>query len=894
MRQVFKMSEGWRFSTQMQRTDFADAYHLTKTGAARGIAAISYDDNAWERILLPHDAAIKGELDLSLNNFGGFLPRPNTCYRRYFRLDESLRDSRIQLLFDGITGKSDVYINGVLAARSESGYNGIRVDMTDIARFGSALNVIAVLSDNSLPEGWWYEGAGMFREVWLIQSGRVAIEDDTIFVRSTCKENNQWLLEVDVQVCNAQGGKTPGIMKVELLDQGTVITQKQAAFMLAEREKVNLHFTMTVDNPRLWDIGKGQLYTVRLSTVAGEKDMDSVEVQHGFRTIRFDKDLGFLINGRREKLKGLCYHEDEGNLGIAIGRETLRRRVENLLGMGGNAYRCAHGTPHPELLRICDEMGVVVMDETRMFASTTIALKELEMMVRRDRNHPCIILWSMGNEEPWQGDERGERMTRTMRALVHRLDSTRPVTMAMNSGHLNSHSAAAGCDVIGLNYNIEDYDAFRAMYPDKPMVATEVFCLADENEENGVYGADEAVKTLRYAAQRPYLAGTFGWAGQDYRGEHRYLSFFTDACPVTSNGERKDGFYRYLAVWNTKPVVHICGHWNHTEGTSVPVVVFGNTEKIALYLNGQKIGCKSPGDSYKVSFEVPYTPGKLVALGFSEEQEMARDVMQSVDRPSKIRLRAQAVQAGERAVIEAEAVDAQGRRYPMASHLISFEADGGQIICADNADPYFHRGEGDADTMFYHGRARAVVQLPRAGGKVIIRAQSHTLEGTELTLETDPDITPIVPEQDNPYVNDWFVSRVWNQKPDIRTYTPDNQYIRGQKYFEPWQQGENEKPFYFRSGYVVLCTEPNLPDVAPGCMPAIVFEHIAAGAEVLISIRDYDNVVLKQFYHKVEDGGALRMLLDGAQSGDRLIIKTLFDSSVSSQTLSMPIRFEVS
>lgn len=893
MRQVFKMSEGWRFSTQTQSRAFADAYHLTKTGVARGVAAISYDDHAWERVSVPHDAAVKGDLDLDLNNFGGFLPRPDTCYRRYFRLDEGLRDSRIQLVFEGITGKSDVYINGVLAARSESSYNGVRVDMTDIARFGGALNVVAVLSDNSLPEGWWYEGAGIFRDVWLITSGRVSIEEDTVFVRSARKENNQWLLEVDAQAYNAQCGQVPAVMQVELLDQGKVIAMSQTEFILEERGREKLHFTLAVDNPRLWDIGKGELYTIRLSTLAGDEIMDTVEVQHGFRTICFDKDLGFLINGRREKLKGLCYHEDEGNLGIAIGRETLRRRIENLLAMGGNAYRCAHNTPHPEVLRLCDEMGVVVMGETRMFASTAIALKELEMMVRRDRNHPCIILWSVGNEEPWQGEARGERMTRTMRALVHRLDGTRPVTMAMNSGHLNAHSAAAGCDVIGLNYNIEDYDAFRALYPDRPMVATEVFCLADENEENGVYGAEEAVKTLRYAAQRPYLAGTFGWAGQDYRGEHRYLSFFTDACPVASNGERKDGFHRYLAAWGGKPVVHICGHWNHAEGMTVPVAVHGNTEQIALYLNGQKIGCKCPGDSYKVTFEVTYTPGELVAVGCSGEQEVARDVMQSVDHPVKIRLNAQTVQAGERAVIEAEAVDAQGRRYPMASHLICFEAEGGQIICADNADPYFHRGEGDVDTMFYHGRARAVVQLPREGGQVVIRAKSPTLEGAELALTAAADDTPLVPEQENPYVNDWFVSRVWEQKPDIRTYTPDNQYIRGQKYFEPWTQSEDEKPFYFRSGYVVLCTEPNLPEVAPGCTPAIVFEHIAAGAEVLISIRDYDNVVLRQFYHKVEQGGELRMPLEGACSGDRLIIKTLFDSSRAGQTLSMPIRFEV-
>ncbi len=894
MRRTKLISDGWRFSPLTADRRFGNAYHLTKTGAARGMASVSYDDHAWARVTVPHDGAINGELDLELSDFGGFLPRPDVCYRRHFQLEKAWRNGRVQLYFEGITGKSDIYVNGVLAARSESSYNGVRVDVTDMVRFGGAGNVVSILSDNSLPEGWWYEGAGIYRNVYLIACGRVGIEDDTVRIVSQPGSDGAWRMDVEAQLYNALGGAVDAVLRAELMDGDACLAQGQTSLRLEKRERRTGSLSLAILHPELWDIGHGRLYTVRLSAWADGDILDCFEAEHGFRTIAFDADRGFFINGRSEKLKGLCYHEDEGNLGVALDAGTFRRRLENLLAMGGNAYRCAHNAPNPILLSLCDRMGILVMDETRMFASTPIACRELEAMIRRDRNHPSVVIWSLGNEEPWQADERGARITETMRALAHRVDGTRPVTMAMHSGYLNVRSAAESCDVVGLNYHIEDYEALKVRYPDHPMVATEVFCLADENEENGLYGAEEAVKTLRYTRRLSFLSGTFGWAGQDYRGEHRYLSFFTDACPMASNGERKDGFYRYAAAWREETVIHICGHWNHAEGQNVSVTVFSNAEEVELVLNGRSLGRREPGDAWKVVFETPYQPGELVARGFVAGVLAAEDRISTADAPVRIRLTAEPVRPGERLAVVAECVDAAGRRHPMGSHWVKFSAKNGRILCADNADPYFHRGSSDDETMFYHGRARAMVELPARGGEVTVTADSPTLAGAALSVTVEPDPRPKVPDSENPCINDWFVSRVWHEKPDIRSYTPDNQYIRGQKYFEPWRMKASDNPFYFRSGYVVYCTEPDIPAVTPGKVPAVVFEEIAAGAEVLISIRDYNNVVRHQFYRQTKRCGPLTIPLEGARGGERLIIKVLLDSSMQrDDLLAKPIRFEV-
>lgn len=895
-RTIWKLKEGWRYTTAPQKELPYDAYALTKAGGQTGPAAITFDDHNWDTVCVPHDLTADAELAPENINFNGYIRQENIWYRRMFYLSREACGRRLILRFFGVTGESRVWVNGCLMTTNHTAFCGFDVDITDVVRFGPEPNLIAVHSDNSRMEGWWYQGCGIFREVWLVETAMSALDEDSLRVKTT-QNGDAWTVDGAVSwIDRAYEGKDC-TLRVQLLDGEICLDEAQVESCPADTEAP---FQLEIQNPRLWAVGEGNLYTLRVTLVEDGRAVDSCEKRIGFRTLRFDKDEGFFLNGVHTVMKGMCYHEDEGNLGWNIGRETYERRVRNLLAMGGNAYRCSHNAPAQELLELCDEYGVLVMDECRRYDTGPVALHELEWMVRRDRCHPSIVLWSIGNEEPWQRDDRGRRILRTCRKLVHKLDGTRPVTSGMLNGFFETETGGE-MDVLGVNYNHLSYDQIRAKYPDRAFVGTEILNLADVVYENGnpYNGTDGAFETLFAMAERPYFCGSFGWAGQEYRGDHRNLAFFTDCCPVSITGDVKDGFYRYRALWDTAPTIHLCGHWSHQPGKNREVSVYTNADETRLYLNGREVGVCKGHDRFEARFIVPYEPGTLRAVGFWKGEALAEDKLETADRPVRLVLKPEktelAADGTATVSIDVTAQDAQGRIAPMGSFLFTAQVDGpAELLCCDNADPYCSAFPEKDTSCLYHGHGKIILRSLTQPGTVRVSVTCPELEGDGCEIALTEAESRFLPAADSPYINDWFVSHVWEQEPDIYEYTEDIHYIKWQKYLEPAFNEAEALPFYYRSGWVIYCMEPNVPELPEGGKVSLAFENIIGEAKILVSIRDYNNVVTRQFYTEktVPQWGSVHLPLEGAVSGDRLIIKLVIHGSEPQAGL-WPVRFEV-
>lgn len=901
MRETIGLNKGWKFSKDFIEDQPYDAYLLTKTGAQCGGAAMSYDDTGWEQIDLPHDYTVSGKLDPSYNDYNGYLKRPDAWYRRYFYISEKDAGKRFVLRFEGVSGESRVWVNGCLMKVNYSSYCGFDVDITDVVRFGQEANLVAVYLDNHRAEGWWYQAGGIYRRVTMIKTEEVYLKENSCFIFCKKEKEDLWNITAEIEVSTrAKSNKEFNIL-MEIQDplKKKIFTEETKVVFQERNKKVIFHHTL--QSPVLWDIGAGNLYQCRWILKEGDTILDVTEENFGVREFRFTPEDGFYLNGIRQEIRGLCYHEDEGNLGWCMDQESYRKRVENLIGMGGNAYRCSHNPPAKELLDLCDQYGVLVVDEVRRFESSEIGLDELRYMIRRDRNHPSVILWSMGNEETWQGENRGARIMRTMRETVRELDPTRPVTMAMHDG-LFDDGAVLYSDVIGINYNHDKYDEIHAKYPEKPMISSENMNLADHFQDGTrtLTGSDLAYQTLENIKKHPFLSGSFGWAGQDYRGEHRNLAFFTDCCPMDCIGGKKDGFYQYAAYWRTDPVLHICGHWNDTGETRRTVTLYSNLESVALYLNGRFIGKKKPDIRKRVVFEVEYQEGILEAAGLREDREIVRKKVVTAKFPCRFQVvpdkKKIHADARERVFLYVTAVDEEGRQYPTASEAFRVKVSGpGRVLCTDNADAYSTWQDTPCDMNVYKGMARVVLEAGSHAGILDIRIESDMLEGCSCSIEVLPAEVKEMDRCVNPYINEWFVSYVFEKKPDIFAWPTDDYYITWRKYWEPAVLEGKHLPFYRRRGYVIYCQEQNLPAVSEGHIPAIVFEKVGGKAEFLISARDYNNKIIKRVHVKKETEipQKVRIELPGYVTGDRMIMKAIIQGEKAEDGIAGNVRFEL-
>lgn len=725
---------GWRFAfghpfDPAKDFDHATAYfsYFAKAGNGDGPASAKFDDRAWRRLDLPHDWAVEAPFAANGSHSHGYkavgrnFPERNIgWYRKTFTVPAGDRGRRIGVEFDGVFRDSVVWVNGFYLGRQPSGTTGFRYDLTDYLNYGGD-NVLAVRADATLEEGWYYEGAGIYRHVWLTKTAPLHIPQWGTFVSAEVSENSA---AVTARTTVANEGTTPASFAIEqqVLDpQGREVARLVSdELKLAAGISGEFPAALAVNSPKLWSIETPALHRLVTTIRSGGAVVDRVETKFGIRSVRFDPDHGFFLNGKHVVIKGTNNHQDHAGVGVAVPDALLDFRIRRLKEMGGNAYRTAHHPPSPELLEACDRLGFLVLDETRLMGAGPEQLSQLEAMIRRDRNHPSVILWGLGNEE-WaiEGNELGARLGSTMRAFAERLDPTRRTTVAISGGWGVGSSTTA--DVMGYNYYTHgSTDEQHAKFPRQPGVGTEettTQCTrgiyftdaarahqAHDPERKGDSGAN-CIKGWKHYAERPYLAGLFFWTGFDYRGESNPYGFpaissqygLMDTC-----GFAKDSFHYLRAWWTDAPVLHVYPHWNWPgrEGHEITVGAYSNHDEIELLLNGVSLGKKPMPRHDRIEWKVPYAPGALEARGYrggkvveTTRVETTGAATQLVLTPDRTAL---AADGTDTTVFAVSARDAQGRTVPTAGHLVRFTVAGGKILGVGNGDPSSH----EADTFF--------------------------------------------------------------------------------------------------------------------------------------------------------------------------------------------------
>lgn len=762
------LNKGWKFHAGdipfPVITGHTASYMHAKAGTAGGAAAPDYEDRNWRRLRLPHDWAIETPYDSSTNVSQGYRKRGIAWYRRQFRLDSSDRGKNLELQFEGISTFATIWINGSLVHRNWCGYTSAYIDMTAFARYGKAVNTIAIRVDADAQEGWWYEGAGIYRDTWLVKRAPLHLVTDGVYAHPVKQQGNQWHIPAEVTLANAGRQSVKAEVEISLLNPGGRVIQTQMdTTTINPLDQRIVHIQLHTSSPELWDTEHPILYSVRTLVKVKGVLVDSISTYCGFRTIRFDANTGFYLNDRPLKIKGVCNHQDHAGVGVAMPQSIIAFRLRKLKEMGVNAYRCAHNPPSVAFLDLCDRMGIMVMDENRNFNSSPEYLEQLKWMVRRDRNHPGIILWSVFNEEPMQAEESGYEMVRRMSNEVKKLDPTRPVTAAMNDGYFAPINVSQAVDVVGFNYQDKQYDAFHKAYPNRPMTSSEdesAFMVRGEYRTDSTRHILDAYDTQFAAwgtshragwkaiAIRPFVAGAFIWTGFDYHGEPSpftwpsAISFFgtMDLC-----GFPKTAFYLHQAQWlENKAVLHLVPDWNwpaDSIGKAIKVMALSNAESLKLYLNGKLIS-EQKADPYEMNtWMVPYQRGKLLAIGYRKGKEVSRYTVETTGKPYALRLspdRKRLKGDGLDALpVTVEVIDAQGRHVPNANLKIHFEILGsGRIIGLGNGDPNSHEPEKGNERSLFNGLAQVILQSDEVAEdkKLILKATAKGLRSTQVTI----------------------------------------------------------------------------------------------------------------------------------------------------------------
>lgn len=747
--------DGWRFhrgDIELPYPKSGETYGYTKAGAATGPAGSKYDDSSWRVVDLPHDFVVETPFDPSANRDQGYHPKDIGWYRKSFALSDADRGKYIELQLDGIATNATVWFNGNIVRHDWSGYDSACIDLTPFAHFGSEPNVVAVRVDSHTLQGWWYEGGGIYRHTWLVKRSPVHIVTDGVYAHPRKQADGTWLIPVEATLNNIGEKPTTAEVRSVVVDPaGRPVAQGRQTVTVAPLENAVAAFPITVSSPLLWSVDEPTLYEVRTSLLVDGKEVDRATSTAGFRTIRFDKDEGFFLNDKHLKIQGTCNHQDHAGLGIALPDSIIEYRLRKLKELGCNALRMSHNAPTRELLDVADRLGLMVMDENRLFNPSPDYLAMLRWMVRRDRNHPSIILWSIFNEEPMQSTPEGYQMGRRMVQAVKELDDTRPVTAAMNGGQDAPVSVADAVDVVGFNYNIPLYDKYHAARPDKPLTSSEdassVMTRGEYVRDNARHVLDsyddqapEWANTHRVAwkaiATRPFMAGCFVWTGFDYRGEPTPFDWPT----ISSNfgimdtcGFPKAAYYIRQSQWvQDRPVLWFVPHWNWVgkEGQPIKVMAMSNADAVELRLNGRSLGQQNADHFEMNTWEVPYQPGRLEAVARKGGRVVATYAVETTGAPVRLRLTPDRSSIGadgcDAVPVTVEALDARGRHVPTANLPVQFEAAGGKIIGVGNGNPNSHEPDKATARSLYNGFAQVIVQSERGrAGTLLLRATSR-------------------------------------------------------------------------------------------------------------------------------------------------------------------------
>jgi len=765
-------------------------------GDVPGAEAVGFADAAWRKLNIPHDWSIEGEFSEKnpATPGGGALPGGIGWYRKSFKIsDEDLKRS-VFIDFDGVYQNSEVWINGHSLGKRFYGYSSFRYELTPYLVAGDKENVIAVRVDNSTqPNSRWYSASGIYRNVWLVTTGKTHIEHWGMVVTTPEITDAMAKVKTTIRIKNNLKEGQKLLVKTVIKDpSGNEIANGKMDTDAVKDSIFSTTFDFEVKNPVLWSLDAPKVYSA-VSRIFVDGDLvDNYTTPFGIRSFKFDVDKGFFLNGKNVKINGVCDHHDLGCLGSAINKRAIERQMEILKGMGCNAIRTSHNPPAPELLDLADNMGFIILDEAfdmwkkpknKLDYNTVwdeMHKKDLQDMILRDRNHPSVMMWSIGNEIPEQGDSTGTIIAKELAGYIHELDTTRPITSACNNpGPANFILNSGALDLVGYNYHQKEFEAFPKNYPGQKFIGTETvsalmtrgvydmpsdsirrwpvrwdipfttgnkdFTCSSYDNVSAPWGSTHE-ETWKIIKKYNFLSGQFIWTGFDYLGEPTPYSW-----PARSSyfgiidlaGFPKDVYYMYKSEWTKKDVLHIFPHWNWKEGQTIDIWAYSNADEVELFLNDKSLGVKKKqGDDLHLMWKVPFAPGTLKAISRTAGKEVLVKEVKTAGAPAKLVVTADrsAIKAdgNDLSYLTVDVVDANGTIVPGADNLVKFQVEGsGAIVGVDNGDPVSHESFKAPQRKAFHGKCLVVVQSGEKAGIIKLTANAEGLPSVTVEIKTN-------------------------------------------------------------------------------------------------------------------------------------------------------------
>jgi beta-galactosidase len=754
----------------------------------------AYNDSAWRTLNLPHDWSIEGtfskEHPSTINE--GALPTGIAWYRKTFRLPRSARGKMCYIEFDGIYRNSEVWINGHYLGKRPNGYISFRYDLTPYILKGKRKNVVAVRVDNSAqPDSRWYSGSGIYRNVRLVITGKIHPSQWGVFITTPDITNNRATVVIETQLENHSGTQKKIEIEQAVFDsQGRIIASN-----ITRKNLIDTFLTVNqclyIDRPVLWSIDNPYLYTCKTFIyIDGQLSADE-ENTFGVRYFRFDADKGFYLNDKPLKILGVCLHHDLGALGAAVNTRAIERRLELLKEMGCNAIRTAHNPPAPELLILCDRLGFLVMDEAfDVWKKKKVKhdfheiwdewhRKDLEDLIKRDRNHPSVIIWSIGNEIREQFDSSGISMTKELVGIVKSLDKTRPVTCALteNQPEKNFIYRSGALDLISFNYKHQDYINLPVLFPGQKILASENisayasrgcynmpsdsiqhwpeaynvplkspnpdFTVSSYDHISAYWGSTHN-ETWRVVKDLEFISGMFIWSGFDYLGEpspYQWPARSSYFGIIDLAGFPKDTYFMYQSEWTDKPVLHLFPHWNWKEGQLIDVwAYFNNADEVELFINGRSAGIKrKTAEIFHVMWRVKYQPGSIKAISRKNGKPFLEREIKTADKPCYVVLSADRnkinADGKDLSFVTVRITDKEGNLVPYASNLVYFNVSGpGFIAGVDNGYQASMEPFKANYRKAYNGMCAVIIQSNGKKGKINLKASSEGLKNDKITI----------------------------------------------------------------------------------------------------------------------------------------------------------------
>ena len=781
-RQTVSFDPAWRF-------------HL---GDVAGAQELAFADSGWRTLDVPHDWSIEGEFreQNPAGVGGGALPGVVGWYRKTFTLPAADTGKVVFVEFDGIYRNSEVWINGQYLGKRPYGYSSFRYELTPHLRYGTERNVIAVRVDNSQqPNSRWYSGSGIYRHVRLVTTNRVHVDRWGTYITTPAVSAGSGRVTIRTTIRNERDVEQPVVLGTIVLDSaGQEVAAVQTIGRVPGDSLAEITQDVTVPHPILWSLERPYLYRVASRVMCGSRACDDYTTPFGLRSADFRADSGFFLNGRHVKIRGVCLHHDLGALGAAVNTRAIERQLEIMRAMGANALRTSHNPPAPELLDLTDRMGFIVLDEAFDMwkkQKTTYDYhldwdawheRDLSDMVRRDRNHPSVFMWSIGNEvmEQWTNDDSTViPIARELVGIVRSLDSTRPITAAANNGSPQNPIFHAGAlDLLGHNYHHAVWKDFPTQYLGAKFVITEAmsalnsrgvyeqpsdsvasyetpyvknhgpqpnknYRLSSYDNRKAFWGSLHE-ESLRLFERYPFLSGMFIWQGIDYLGEptpYEWPARSSYFGVVDLAGFPKDPFYLYQSVWTDRPMLHLFPHWNWTPGDTIDVWAYTNAEQVELYLNGAFQGVRlKEGRVGHVMWRVAYRPGTLRAVARTGGQVTARAVVRTAGAPARIALtpdRARIRADGDDlSFVTVTVQDRRGVAVPTAEPLIRFRVSGrARIVGVDNGDQISHTSFQAKRVRLFNGKAIVIIRADTRSGTVTLTAEAQGLVPSAVRID---------------------------------------------------------------------------------------------------------------------------------------------------------------